>query len=92
MTGAALAAASAPGGRGGVIAGLIVLVLAVLLLMHLIGDLAPAVIFFGGGALEIFAFPESLHHPSALLAPLAAAVAYKMLRGDKRGTTGGRLP
>lgn len=72
---------------------LIVAVLLALLLLALIGDLIPGVIFFGAGALEVLAFPVSLHHPSAaLLVPLGAAVAYKMLRRDRRGTAGGRLP
>jgi hypothetical protein len=65
----------------------------VLLLLAAFGDLIPGVILFGALAVEIFVLRGLVHsHSLAYLVPFGLAVAYKMLRGDERGTNGRRLP
>jgi len=68
-------------------------VLLALVLLAAIGDLIPGVILFAALAVEIFAMRGLVHsHPLAYLVPPGLAIAYKMLRGDERGTNGRRLP
>lgn len=75
---------------------LVVLVPVFLFLMRKIGDLVPGLIALGTSAAAIYlvppTFPVDWQMGLIFVLPLAAACAYKAIRGDKRGVTGRRLP
>lgn len=56
----------------------------------MMGDGVPFLLFFGTAAFMIFGL--GVVSLPAIVVPLVVAVAYKALRGDGRGTKGGRLP
>jgi hypothetical protein len=73
-----------------------ILIAVVFYLMRRIGDTVPALLFIGLGITAIFLVPPKApvgwQIGLIFAAPLFAAVAYKALRRDKRGTKGSRLP
>lgn len=91
---AALAAAAHPAARGQFYAAALVVAVPVVVYFGIkLGDLVPYAVYFAGVAAFMLLHPAVPGGPLAyLVLPVLPMLAYKEIRGDKRGVKGRRLP